>query len=109
MIDKTLVQYAGFEARPLVRVYTFVVREGEQEPREFTLSITNEAFDSHRARYQDAPDICSAKLRHELAACASQPVKTHFRITDAELDDYRGAHKLKPAWNPYKRKPEHDF
>jgi len=37
-----------------VREYTFNVREAGSE-REFTLSIENAAFVSHRARYQDAP------------------------------------------------------
>jgi hypothetical protein len=90
-----MLQYQGFEAKSLVRLYKFIVRESEKEPREFTFTIANEAFDSHRARYQDAPDICSLKLRRELAAGADEPPKNHFRITDAELDDYRNAHSPK--------------
>ena len=88
MSGNILVQYVGFEAKPLVREYTFSVREAG-EPREFTLTITNEAFDSHRVRYQDAPGICSLKLHGELATHANHPPKTHYRITDAELDHYR--------------------
>lgn len=92
MSNNILVQYVGFEAKPLVREYTFSVREaGEQ--REFTLTIANEAFDSHRARYQDAPGICSSKLRRELASHDNRPPKNHFRITDMELQDYQDAHK----------------
>ncbi len=103
MSDALIVQYVGFEAKPLVREYTFSVRETATEPREFTLTITNEAFDSRRVRFQDAPDICSRKLQRELAACANHPPKTHFRISDAELEDYRSAHTPKPPrgfWTP---------
>lgn len=100
-----IVQYVGFEAKPLVREYTFSVREAADEPRECTLTIANEAFASHRVRYQDAPDVCSLKLHRELAACANHLPKTHFRLTDEELDDYRDAHAPKSARNPYTPKP----
>ncbi len=110
MSDTTiLVQYVGFEAKVLVREYTFQVRHAADEPREFTLTITNEAFDSHRLRYQDAPDLCSLKLQRELATSANHPPKTHFRITDTELDDYRLAHTPKAARNLYSRKTGQDF
>lgn len=103
MSDAVIVQYVGFEAKPLVREYTFSVRETANEPREFTLTIANEAFNARRARFQDAPDICSLKLQRELAASANHPPKTHFRITDTELEDYRTAHTHKPVrgtWTP---------
>jgi hypothetical protein len=65
MSSKVLVQYVGFEAQPMVREYTFSVRE-LGEPREFTLTIANEAFISHRARFQDGPSICALRLYTEL-------------------------------------------
>ncbi len=97
MSDYINIQYVGFEAKALVREYTFSVRQAMNELREFKLTIANEAFVSHRARYQDAPDICFLKLQRELATFANHPPKTHFRISDAELDDYRGAHTSKSA------------
>ncbi len=106
MSDNIIVEFVGFQAKALVREYTFTVRESASEPREFTLTIANEAFESHRARYQDAPDICSLKLHRELATSANHPPKTHFRITDAELDDYRSAHTHKPLRNPYTHKAQ---
>lgn len=109
MSDATIVQYVGFKVKPLVREYTFTVTEVSHERREFTLTIANEAFDSHRARYQDAPDICSTKLRRELAAYANHPPETQYRITDAELEDYRGAHAPRAARNPYARAAAHDL
>ena len=106
MSDNVIVQFVRFEVKAMVREYLFTVRESITEPREFTLTIANEAFVSHRARYQDAPDICSAKLRRELAADASYPSKTKFAVSDADLDDYRTAHTHKPLRKGYVRKAE---
>ncbi len=92
MSHEILVQFVKFEAKTLVREYTFTVREPAADPREFTLTILNQAFNERRVRYQDAPDVCSVKLRHELAANANHPPSTHFVITDADLDDYRSRH-----------------
>ncbi len=66
MSDNVMVQFVGFQSKAQVREYTFTVRERETEPREFTVAIANEAFDSRRVRFQDAPDICSHKLHREL-------------------------------------------
>jgi len=93
--DQIIVQYVGFASKALVREYTFAVRGAETVPREYTLTITNEAFQAHRARYQDAPQICSLRLRRELATNANQPPTNEFCITDAELADYRGARAQK--------------
>jgi hypothetical protein len=109
MSETIFVQYVGFKAKPLVREYSFTVRESATEPRDFTLTIANEAFDSRRARYQDAPDICSLKLRRELTTYANNPPKNHFRISDAELEDYRIAHSPKSTRPLYARKTPQDF
>lgn len=95
MSDPIIVQYIGFEVKNLVREYTFAVREAPSEPQEYKLSISNEAFVSHRARYQDAPDICSVRLHRELATSANHPPETHFSVTDAELADYHDARRQK--------------
>jgi hypothetical protein len=94
--DQIVVQYVGFSAKALVREYTFAVREPAGEACEYTLAITNEAFESHRARYQDAPEICSLRLHRELASNANRPLETQLSITDAELADYLSARKQKP-------------
>ena len=108
MSDTIIVQYMGFEVQTLVRMYKFLVRETATEPREFTLAITNEAFDSRRARFQDAPDICSLKLHHELAASSNHPLTSQFRISDAELEIYSTAHWKKPRHNPFSHKPQQE-
>jgi len=109
MSDSLIVQFIGYEVRPLAREYTFTVRNDKAEPREFTLSIASAAFNCRRARFQDAPDICSLRLRRELAADANHPADSHFEITDAELDEYRGRHTPKPSSSPYKKKVNEGF
>jgi hypothetical protein len=90
MISAVIVQYKGFEAKPLTREYTFNVREAGED-REFRLNIANDAFVSHRASYQDAPGICALKLQVELDTYSNHPPKTHYDISGAELDNYKQA------------------
>ncbi|MGB2664416.1 MAG: hypothetical protein WAK48_10455 [Candidatus Acidiferrum sp.] len=99
MTPGLIVQYRGFQAKLLMREYTFQVREAGTE-REFTLNIANEAFLSHRVRYQDAPDICAQRLQAELAAHANHPLETAYVITSAELDGYRTLRAEKPSRYP---------
>lgn len=92
-----IVQYAGFTVKPVMREYCFLVRDVSSEPREFTFTIPNQAFQSDRVRDQDAPNICSIKLHREMAAYANHPPQTHYRISEVELDEYRGSHAPKVA------------
>jgi len=89
MADQIIVQYVGFTAGAVVREYNFVVRGESGEPREYTVSIANEAFLSHRVSYQDGPIICSQRLHRELATNATEPYTVQFCITDSELADYK--------------------
>lgn len=109
MSDNVNVQYTGFEAKALVREYTFLVRQALNETREFTLTIVNEAFNSRRVRYQDAPEICSLRLHRELTAFANHPPESQYRISEIDLDDYRSAHAPKAHGYPYKPKPARDL
>jgi hypothetical protein len=88
MADEIILQYVGFTSGALVREYSFVVRDQAGQSREYTVSIANEAFVSHRTRYQDGPDICSLRLRRELAAQATDSSITQFCITDSDLAEY---------------------
>ena len=88
MADQIILQYIGFTSGALVREYSFVVRDESGRPRDYTVTIENEAFVSHRARYQDGPIICSLRLRRELAANAIDLSTTQFCVTDLELADY---------------------
>jgi hypothetical protein len=109
MSDSLIVQFVGYEVLSLVRQYKFSVRESKSEAREFTVTISNASFDGRRARFQDAPDICSLRLHRELAADANHPSNTNFEITDQELDDYRGRHSPKPSGSPYKKKVVEEY
>jgi hypothetical protein len=99
MNDGIIVQYRGFQTKQSVREYSFQVREAGAE-REFTVSIANEAFVSHLARYQDGPDICAHRLQAELAAHANHPSQTEYVISSAELDSYRTSRAVKPSRYP---------
>lgn len=96
MSDTVNVQYVGFEAKAVAREYSFLVRQASGT-REFTLAIVNEAFSARRICYQDAPDICSVILHRELTAYANDPPQTQYRISEAELDEYRTSHAPKGA------------
>jgi hypothetical protein len=108
MSSGIIVQYVGFQAKTLSREYTFHVRRAGED-REFTLNIANEAFVSHRARYQDAPGICSERLQTELAAHENHPEETQFVITTAELDSYRASRAPKSPRSLYGRPAQQDF
>jgi hypothetical protein len=92
MNSQIIVQYVGFQVTSALRQYTFAVRETATEPLQYTLTIANEAFVSHRVRYQDAPQICSLRLRRELDAHANHPLANSFCVTDTELATYQDAH-----------------
>jgi hypothetical protein len=109
LTDTLIIQFVGYEVLPLVREYKFTVRESKTEPREFTVTIANASFDGKRARFQDAPDICSLRLHRELAADANHASNTRFQITDQELDDYRGRHTPKQSHSPYKKKVTEEY
>jgi hypothetical protein len=99
MSRSVIVHYAGFTLKPIVREYCFLVRNVSSEPREFTFTILNEAFRSHRVRHQDAAEICAIKLHRELAEQLNHPPKTHYRITDIELNNYRDSHLSRKTVN----------
>jgi hypothetical protein len=109
MTDSLIVQFVGYEVGPLVREYRFSVRESRDDSRDFTVTIANAAFDDRRARFQDAPDICSLRLHKELAANAAHPTNTCFQITDEDLDDYRARHSPKSSHSPYKKKVTEEY
>jgi len=104
-----IVQFVGFESGVRARIYTFTVREHAAEPRDFTLTISNKAFNDHLISYQDAPDICSLKLRRELAANDNHPTVTRLDITDGDLEAYRSTHARGKPKYPFARKPAEDY
>lgn len=103
MSKDIIMQFLGFSVKPLAREYTFMVREPSVEPREFTIVIANEAFSERRLRFQDGPDVCSAKLRRELLNGANLAPESRFDLTNAELEDYRTSHSA-PHRIPFSRR-----
>jgi hypothetical protein len=104
MSKEISMQFVGFESKATTREYSFIVREASVEPREFTITIAHEAFSERRVRFQDAPDVCSLRLRFELTKSANHPPESHFHITNAELDDYYRQHPF-PTRNILPGKP----
>ena len=98
------VQYVGFTAKAMVREYSFLVRETAIDSHEISFTILNEAFTSHRLSLQNGPDICSLKLHRELADSSNSPLKTHYCISETELDAYRDSHTSGAAKGLYPRK-----
>lgn len=103
-----LVQYIGFQVKPSEREYSFNVREAGVD-RTFTLNIPNEAFISHRARYQDAPAICALRLNAELAAHSNNPPEARFMIASIELDSFRESHSPAVSRKSSARRHREDF
>jgi hypothetical protein len=102
------MQYLGFESNGDGREYAFQVRYAAEDVRDFTLTISNEAFNSRRVSFQDAPDLCSLKLRRELIANVNHPSNTHFAITEVELNDYKAGHAKKTTHRLYGPRPAED-
>ena len=85
-----LIQYLGFQPKPRGREYSYRVVDPKTDPREFTLTISNEAFSERHVLYQDAAAICYQKLQRELATeTEEQPLRRHFTVSDQDLDAYR--------------------
>lgn len=103
------VQYVGFTAKGMVREYSFLVRESSIDSHEITFTILNEAFASRRLSFQNAPDICSLKLHRELADSPNGPLKTHYRISETELDAYRDSHTSGAAKRLYPQRVAQEF
>jgi hypothetical protein len=96
-----LIQYTGFELRPRGRDYSYRVVGPKSEAREFTLTISNQAFEDRRVFYQDGAGICYQKLQRELSAETSEsPLTRHFTISDQELASYAEQHRpaRKRSW-----------
>ena len=88
---QTVVRYVGFRATSRGREYTMRVADGLSS-REFVLLITHKAFADRQARFQDAPDVCSGKLRRALAADPGLMPGDCMAVTTQDLLDYRGEH-----------------
>src|SRR5262249_51707104 len=106
--DSVVLQYLGFQTNSGGREYAFTLRGPNGESSEYFVTIASAAFVENRVRYQDAPDICSLKLRKEFAAQPGNPPANHFCISNAELADYKDAHTPKPKAS-FSRREDHEL
>jgi len=84
------IQYLGFENRARGRDYNYRVLVPKAENREFTFTISTQAFAERRVPFQDAADICYQKLQKALGLeTAEQPLPRCSTISNQELDEYR--------------------
>lgn len=85
------IRYLGFVSTDAGREYTLRAT-GAGEARLFVMVIPHQAFASRQARFQDAPDLCCAKLTRVLAAEADDPQPgSRLDFTVEELLEYRVA------------------
>ena len=85
----SLIQYTGFQLKARGRDYCYRVVAMKSEDREFTLTISNRAFEERHFPYQDGAAICYQKLQRELLAeTAETPLQAHLTISDRDLDEY---------------------
>jgi hypothetical protein len=85
------VRYLGFRTTADGREYSMRVTEGFDH-RHFVLLIPHEVFATREARFQDAPDLCFARLQRDLAADPAMLPDRRLVLTTRELLDYRLAH-----------------
>jgi len=84
------IRYLGFDCTSEGRAYRLRV-DGTGDPRLVTVTIPNAAFEARKARFQDAPELCFARLQKELLENAELPDGLVLAITATELDQYREA------------------
>ena len=80
------MEYVGFTSTTQGREYAFHVRFAPQDSRDYTVTITSEAFTSRRVSYQDGPGVCSSRLRRELTANSDVPTGSSFLIDEKDID-----------------------
>jgi hypothetical protein len=84
-----LMEYMGFTSTVQGREYAFHVRFSPQETRDYTVTISSEAFRSRRVSYQDGPNMCSSRLKREITANLDLPTGTSFLIDEKAIDDQK--------------------
>ena len=82
------IRYLGFRSTGEGRAYTLRV-DGGETPRVVTITIPHDAFASKQARFQDAPDVCFAKLQRALVADSQLMPGPPQVLTPADLAEYR--------------------
>lgn len=83
------IQYRGFAQAETSRVYNFVVTEGVEDARKFTVKILLTVFRTTALRFQDGPEICSDRLKRELAGETGEArAASHLTINPDDTQNY---------------------
>ena len=101
------IQYQGFDSSASSRIYSFHVIDAPAEARDFTITVQSAAFRPEGLRFQDGPDICFARLEHELEKQTPE-IRTaaHLSIGELDIKDYLDNHH--PQKPKRKKKVEPD-
>jgi hypothetical protein len=89
--DAVDLRCVGFECKGAAHEYAFTVRGTDGAFSERLVTLANDAFLAHHARYQDAPEICSLRLDRKFAAGSAPLPSARFSVTEAEPADGKDA------------------
>jgi len=89
MAETILMEYMGFKSTAEGREYAFHVRFSREDSRDYTVTVATEAFSSRRVSYQDAPNVCSSRLKRELTATPDLVDGTSFLIDAQDMDELK--------------------
>lgn len=98
------IRYLGFRATTEGREYSLQV-SGEGEPRLFLFFIGHQAFASRQLSFQDAPDLCYARMQGDLSANPELLPGPCRELTPDELLAYHRA-RLSPSTARRRRRPD---
>jgi len=87
------IQYVGFTVMAASRIYSFRAISTPQEVREFTVKVPSETFRTTPLRFQDAPDVCLARLRRELdRETPESHAQLHLLVEQQDIQEYAERH-----------------
>jgi hypothetical protein len=92
----TTVRYLGFESTSEGRSYRLRA-DGAGEPRHVTVIVPSQAFAERKLRFQDAPELCVARVQRELDSGADVLDGLELRMTPDELEAYRESQARRPS------------
>ena len=102
------IQYLGFDSSAGSRIYSFHVIDPPEEARDFTITVQSAAFRPDALKFQDGPDICFARLGHELEQQTPESrAAAHLIIGEPDIKDYLERHH--PQKPMRKKEEEHDM
>ena len=101
------IQYVGFDTSAGSRIYSFHVIDAPDVARDFTVTVQSAAFRPDGLKFQDGPDICFARLGHELERQTPE-IRTaaHLSIGEPDIKDYLDNHHTQKPKRKKKVEPD---